>query len=105
MVALPLPRYYLPAANWEGDLMPERGPVQFLLHFLRLRPARGWKIGLAVALVAALALLPGEESLYQKTGSDHDITPPKAPDFSKCPDHNNGSTETDDKIFEVLKCR
>ena len=46
--------------------MPERGPVQFLLHFLRLRPAPGWKIGLAVALVATLALLPGEESLYHK---------------------------------------
>ena len=51
MVALPLPRYYLPAANREEDLMPERGPVQLLLHFLRLRPAPGWKIGLAVALV------------------------------------------------------
>lgn len=46
--------------------MPERGPVQFLLHFLPLRPAHGWKIGFAVALVATLALLPGEESLYQK---------------------------------------
>ena len=46
--------------------MPERGPVQFLLHFLRVRPAPGWKIGLAVALVATLALLPGEESLYHK---------------------------------------
>ncbi|HEU0018157.1 MAG TPA: hypothetical protein VFQ31_07360 [Methyloceanibacter sp.] len=69
MVALPLPRYYLPAANWEEDLMPERGPVQFLLHFLRLRPAPGWKIGLGVALVATLAPLPGEESLYQKAKS------------------------------------
>ncbi len=46
--------------------MPERGPVQLLLHFLRLRQAPGWKIGLAVALVAALGLLPGEESLYHK---------------------------------------
>ena len=46
--------------------MPERGPVQLLLHFLRLRQAPGWKIGLAVALVATLGLLPGEESLYQK---------------------------------------
>jgi len=46
--------------------MPERGPVQLLLHFLRLRQAPGWKIGLAVALVATLALLPGEESLYHK---------------------------------------
>jgi hypothetical protein len=65
MVALPPPRY-LPAANWEEDLMPERGPVQLLLHFLRVCPAPGWKIGLAVALVATLALLPGEESLYHK---------------------------------------
>ena len=46
--------------------MPERGPVQLLLHFLRVRPAPGWKIGLAVALVSTLALLPGEESLYHK---------------------------------------
>jgi hypothetical protein len=46
--------------------MPERGPEQLLLHFLRVRPAPGWKIGLAVALVATLALLPGEESLYHK---------------------------------------
>ena len=46
--------------------MPERGPVQFLLHFLRVRPTPGWKIGLAVALVSTLALLPGEESLYHK---------------------------------------
>ena len=46
--------------------MPERGPVQLLLHFLHLRQAPGWKIGLAVALVAALGLLPGEESLYHK---------------------------------------
>jgi hypothetical protein len=50
--------------------MPERGPVQLLLHFLRLRQAPAWKIGLAAALVATLGLLPGEESLYQnaKTG-------------------------------------
>jgi hypothetical protein len=66
MVALPLPRNYLPAANWEEDLMPERGPMQFLLHFLPMRRAHGWKIGLAVALVTTLALLPGEESLYHK---------------------------------------
>ena len=46
--------------------MPERGPVQLLLHFLRSRQAPGWKIGLAVALIAMLGLLPGEESLYQK---------------------------------------
>jgi hypothetical protein len=66
MVALPPPRHNLPAANWEEDLMPERGPAQFLLHFLQARPSRGWRIGLAVALVAALAMLPGEESLYVK---------------------------------------
>ena len=66
MVALPPPRHYLPAANREEDLMPERGPVQLLLHFLRVRPTPGWKIGLAVALVSTLALLPGEESLYHK---------------------------------------
>jgi hypothetical protein len=66
MVALPPPRRYLPAANWEEDLMPERGPVQFLLHFLGARKAPGWKIGLAVTLVATLALLPGEGSLYPK---------------------------------------
>jgi len=66
MVALPPPRLYLPAADWEGDLMPERGPVQLLLHFLHWRHAPGWKFGLAVALIAMLGLLPGEESLYQK---------------------------------------
>ena len=66
MVVLPPPRHYLPAANREEDLMPERGPVQLLLHFLRVRPTPGWKIGLAVALVSTLALLPGEESLYHK---------------------------------------
>jgi hypothetical protein len=66
MVALPPPRRYLPAANWEEDLMPDRGPLQFLLHFLRTRRASEWRIGLAVALAAALALLPGEESLYHK---------------------------------------
>jgi hypothetical protein len=69
MVALPPPRFYLPAADWEGDLMPERGPVQLLLHFLRSRQAPGWKIGLAVALMAVLGLLPGEESLYDKAKS------------------------------------
>lgn len=66
MVALPPPRLYLPAADWEGDLMPERGSVQLLLHFLRWRQAPGWKIGLAVALIAMLGLLSGEGSLYQK---------------------------------------
>jgi hypothetical protein len=66
MVALPPPRRYLPAANWEEDLMPERGPVLLLLHFLRASSALGWRIGLAVTLVATLGLLPGEESLYHK---------------------------------------
>ena len=46
--------------------MPERGPVQLLLHFLRSRPAAGWRSGLAVTLIATLGLLPGEGSLYHK---------------------------------------
>jgi hypothetical protein len=66
MVASPPPRLYLPAADWEGDLMPKRGSVQFLLHFLPSRQAPAWKIGLVVALVATLGPLPGEGSLYQK---------------------------------------
>jgi len=66
MVALPLPRYDLPAANWEEDLMPERGPAQLLLLFLRRRPKPGWKLGLVVALVALLGALPGEESVYRQ---------------------------------------
>src|SRR5215831_6451832 len=66
MVALPPPRLYLPAADWEGDLMPEWGPDQLLLHFLRSRRASGWKVGMAVALIATLGLLSGEENLYQK---------------------------------------
>ena len=70
MVALPPPRRYLPAANWEEDLMQDRGPAQFLLHFLRRRPACGWKIALASALVATLAMLPGEESLYHKAKAE-----------------------------------
>ena len=47
MVALPPPRLYLPAADWEEDLMPERGPVQFLLLFFRSRATPGWRMGLA----------------------------------------------------------
>jgi hypothetical protein len=66
MVASLPPRLHLPAADWEGDLMPKRGSVQLLLHFLPSRQAPGWKIGLAVALVATLGPLPGEGSLYQK---------------------------------------
>jgi hypothetical protein len=46
--------------------MPERGSVQFLLHFLGSQRVRAWKIGLAVALVSMLGMLPGEESLYHK---------------------------------------
>ena len=49
--------------------MPKRGPVQLLLDFLRSRRAPGWKLGMAVTLVAALGLLPGEESLYQKAST------------------------------------
>jgi hypothetical protein len=66
MVALPTPRLYLPAADWGGDLMPKRGSVQLLLHFLRGRQAPGWRIGFGVALIAVLGLLPGEGSLYHK---------------------------------------
>ena len=50
--------------------MQDRGPAQFLLHFLRRRPACGWKIALASALVATLAMLPGEESLYHKAKAE-----------------------------------
>ena len=46
--------------------MPKRGSVQLLLHFLRWRQAPGWRIGLGVALIAVLGLLPGEGSLYHK---------------------------------------
>ena len=46
--------------------MPERRPDQLLLHFLRSRRASGWKVGMAVALIATLGLLSGEENLYQK---------------------------------------
>ena len=43
--------------------MPKRGSVQLLLHFLRLQ-TRGWRIGLGVALIAVLGLLPGEGGLH-----------------------------------------
>jgi hypothetical protein len=66
MVALPPPRLYLPAADREEDLMPERGPAQLLLLFFRPRARLGWKIGLAAASVALLGLLPGEESVYHQ---------------------------------------
>jgi hypothetical protein len=46
--------------------MPKRGSVQLLLHFLRWRLAPGWRIGLGIALIAVLGLLPGEGSLYHK---------------------------------------
>jgi hypothetical protein len=66
MVALPTPRLYLPAANREEDLMPERGPAQFLLLFFPPRARLGWRIGLAAAAIALLGLLPGEESVYHQ---------------------------------------
>jgi hypothetical protein len=67
MVASPTPRLYLPAADWEEDLMPERGPAQLLLLlFSRPRAKLGWRIGLAAASIAMLGLLPGEESLYHQ---------------------------------------
>jgi hypothetical protein len=66
MVALPPPRFYLPAADREEDLMPERGPAQLLLLFFRPRARLGWRIGLAAACIGLLGLLPGEESVYDK---------------------------------------
>jgi hypothetical protein len=67
MVASPTPRLYLPAADWEEDLMPERGPVQLLLLlFSRPRAKFGRRIGLAAASIAMLGLLPGEESVYHQ---------------------------------------
>ncbi len=46
--------------------MPERGPAQLLLLFFRPRARLGWRIGLAVACIGLLGLLPGEESVYNK---------------------------------------
>jgi hypothetical protein len=46
--------------------MPERGPVQLLLLFFRSRVKPGWRLGLAVAFIAILGLLPGEESVYHR---------------------------------------
>ena len=46
--------------------MPERGPVQFLLSFFRSRTTPGWRLGLAVAFVALLSLLPGEENVFHR---------------------------------------
>jgi hypothetical protein len=66
MVALPPPRFYLPAADREEDLMPERGPAQLLLLFFRPRARLGARIGLAVACIGLLGLLPGEESVYNQ---------------------------------------
>src|SRR5690349_7845927 len=66
MVASPTPRQYLPAADREEDLMPERGPVQLLLLFFRPRAGLGWRIGVAVGVIALLGLLPSEESVYHQ---------------------------------------
>ena len=50
--------------------MPERGPVQFLLPFFRSRATPGWRLGLAVAFIALLGLLPGEESVFHRAKAD-----------------------------------
>lgn len=46
--------------------MPERGPVQHLLPFFHSRPTLGWRVGLAVAFIAVLSLVPGEESVFHQ---------------------------------------
>ena len=55
--------YYLPAADWEEDLMPERGPAQLLLLFFRSRATPGWRLGLAVALLRCSAFCPARKCL------------------------------------------
>ena len=61
-MALPPPRYCLPAAYREEDLMPSRGSAQFLLLFLRSRRRLGWMMGaLACALIVAVLLQAGGE--------------------------------------------
>jgi sortase A len=46
--------------------MPERGPAQLLLLFLRSRAQDGWKLALAVACIALLGLTPGEEGVFHR---------------------------------------
>lgn len=46
--------------------MPERGPAQLLLLFFPPRPRPGWKVGLAAASIALLAMMPGEEGVYRQ---------------------------------------
>ena len=46
--------------------MPERGPAQLLLLFSRRRARPGWRLGLAVAFIALLGLVPGEEGVLHK---------------------------------------
>ncbi|MGB6906173.1 MAG: hypothetical protein WBE04_03515 [Methyloceanibacter sp.] len=55
--------------------MPERGSVQFLLLFFRSRVRAGCRIGVAVAFIALLGLLPGEQGMYNKakTGFDQSL--------------------------------
>lgn len=46
--------------------MPERGSVQVLLLFFRSCVRAGWRFGVAVAFIALLGLMPGEEGIYHK---------------------------------------
>lgn len=46
--------------------MPERGPVQHLLPFFQPRATPGWKVGLAVAFIVLLGLVPGEENVFKE---------------------------------------
>ena len=62
VLALPPPRFCLPAAYREEDLMPRRGSAQFLLLFLRSRARLGWTMGaVACALIVAVLLQAGGE--------------------------------------------
>ena len=69
MALLP-PRYCLPAAYREEDLMPSRGSAQFLLLLLRSRRSLGWMMGaIACALIVAVLLQAGGEfPLLSRTG-------------------------------------
>jgi hypothetical protein len=46
--------------------MSERGPAQLLLLFFRSSVRPGWRVGLAVACIALLGLMPGEEGVYHR---------------------------------------
>ncbi len=52
--------------------MPERGSVQVLLFFFRSCVRAGCRIGVAVAFIALLGLLPGEQGAYHKAKTEFD---------------------------------